>query len=153
MGGSPVSWKSKKQPFVDLSSTEAEYRFMRRLVAEIMWLPRLLMDLYAPSNFLPIPLHCDSQAVIHIAKNSVFHEHTKHIKLDCHFASEKFLDGLISLSFMPSSSQIANMFTKALFGPLHRLMLSKLGVRSGISNLGSCQKIIFDNSSSDTQWI
>jgi len=88
MGDCPISWKSKKQQVVSLSSAEAEYRSIRRLVAEISWVVRLLNDL-SVSLSLPIDVHCDNQAVIHIAKNPVFHERTKHIELDCHFVREK----------------------------------------------------------------
>ncbi|KAF3642004.1 Beta-glucosidase 44 [Capsicum annuum] len=107
---------------------------MCRLVFEVTWVVRLLKDL-SLSPSLPISLHCDNQAAIHIAKNPVFHERTKHIELDCHFVHEKLLDRLISLSFVPSSSQLADLFTKALSGPLHRSLLLKLGVRSPDSNL------------------
>lgn len=66
LGGSPISWKSKKQLVVALSSAEAEYRSMCRLVAEITWIVRLLQDLtISPS--LPVSFHCDNQAAIHIA--------------------------------------------------------------------------------------
>lgn len=134
LGGCPISWKSKKQQVVALSSAEAEYRSMRRLAAEITWVVRLLHDLSVVPS-LPVPLHCDNQAAIRIAKNPIFHERTKNIELDCHFVREKLLDGLISLSFVPSSSQIADLFTKALVGPFHRSFLGKLGVRSPISSL------------------
>lgn len=67
-----------------------------------------------------MPINCDSQVAIHIAQNPVFHERTKHIELDCHFVREKLLGGLISLSFVPSSSQLADLLTKALEEPLHR---------------------------------
>lgn len=74
----------------------------------------------------------------------MFHERTKHIELDCHFVREKLLDGLISLLLVPSSSQVANIFTKALAGPLHQHFLGKLGVRSsgshlngGVENIGT----------------
>ncbi|XP_049378346.1 uncharacterized mitochondrial protein AtMg00810-like [Solanum stenotomum] len=59
LGSSPISWKSKKQASVSLSSTEAEYRSMRRLVAELTWLVRLLSDLSVPPD-LPVPVHSDS---------------------------------------------------------------------------------------------
>lgn len=73
LGGAPISWKSKKQISVSMSSAEAEYRSMRRVTAEITWLVRLLADLSA-SPTLPVPVHSDSQAAIHIARNPVFHE-------------------------------------------------------------------------------
>ena len=73
LGGAPVSWKSKKQVSISLSSAEAEYRYMRRVTAEITWLVRLLADLSITPSLLII-VHSNSQKAIHIAKNPVFHE-------------------------------------------------------------------------------
>lgn len=112
---------------------------MRRVVAEITWLVRLLQVL-SVLPVLPVPLHSDSQAEIHIAKNPIFHERTKHVDLDCHFVRQQYLAGLISLSSVPSISQIADIFTKPLSGPNHYSILGKLGVLSPPSNLreGGC---------------
>ena len=82
---SVITWKSKKQVTVSLSSAEAEYRSMRRLVDELSWLSRLLHELTL-TFVTPIPVKCDSHAPIYIAKNPVFDEQTKHIELDCHVA-------------------------------------------------------------------
>nr|XP_016467801.1 PREDICTED: uncharacterized mitochondrial protein AtMg00810-like [Nicotiana tabacum] len=120
LGGSLLTWKSKKQHTVSLSSVEAEYHSMRRVVAELAWLTRLLHELSVTSIF-PVPLHCDSQSAIYIARNPLFHERTKHIKLDCHFVREKLQDGLISLSYLPSKLQLADMLTKSLSGVTLRL--------------------------------
>ncbi|KAJ0587500.1 putative RNA-directed DNA polymerase [Helianthus annuus] len=127
LGGCPISWKSKKQPTVALSSAEAEYRSMRRVTAELAWLTRLLHEFQVP-KVTPIPLKCDNQAAIYIAKNPVFHERTKHIELDCHFVREKLQEGLISLSHTRSNTQVADIFTKSLATPQHRDLLHKLGV-------------------------
>lgn len=128
-GDSPVSWKSKKQITVSLSSAEAEYRSLRRLTAELAWMTRLLHELTVP-DVTPVPVHCDSQAAIHIAKNPVFHERTKHIDRDCHSVRSKLLDGLISLSYVPTSLQLADVFTKDLPGPKHVSVIPKLGLVS-----------------------
>ncbi|XP_019098368.1 PREDICTED: uncharacterized protein LOC109131657, partial [Camelina sativa] len=83
LGGNLVTWKSQKQKVVSLSSAESEYRAMRKLMTELMWLKGLLKDLGIEST-KPITMHCDNEAAIHIATNSVFHERTKHIEVDCH---------------------------------------------------------------------
>ncbi|KAF3638239.1 Cleavage stimulating factor 64 [Capsicum annuum] len=140
LGSSPISWKSKKQTSIFLSSAEAEYRSMRRLVAELTWLTRLLTDLSLEPS-LPVPVYSDSQAVIHIARNPVFHERTKHVELDCHFVRQQFLSGLISLSFVPSKSQLADLFTKPLSGPSLHTILGKLGLSSFPSNLSGMLEI------------
>ena len=127
LGGSPISWKSKKQPTVALSSAEAKYRSMRAVTAELAWLTRLLSELQVPF-ILPIPLKSDSLAAIYIAKNPIFHERTKHIELDCHFAREKLHESLISLSHVCTTAQLADLFTKPLPGPQHHFLLNKLGV-------------------------
>ena len=134
LGDSIISWKSKKQHTVSLSSAEAEYRSLRRLTTEIAWLSRLLTDLDV-SNITPIPVKCDNQAAIYIAKNPVYHERTKHIELDCHLVREKLCSGLLNLSYLPTKLQLADVFTKPLTGLHHREIISKLGVSSLPSNL------------------
>lgn len=127
LGNSPLSWKSKKQHTVALSSTEAEYRSMRRVCSELAWLTRLLNELTVPS-VIPVPLKSDSQAAIYIAKNPVFHERTIHIELDCHYVREQLQAGQILLQFVPTQLQLADIFTKVLSRSKHHSILSKLGV-------------------------
>ena len=108
---------------------------MRAVTAELAWLTRLLSEFQVPF-VLPVPLKSDSLAAIYIAKNLVFHERTKHIELDCHFVWEKLQDGLISLSHVRTTAQLADLFTKPLLGPQHLSLLPKLGVSSSTpSNL------------------
>lgn len=61
----------KKQVSISLSSAEGEYRSTRRVVVELTWLVRLFEDLNVLIR-LPVPLHSDSSASIHIAKNLIF---------------------------------------------------------------------------------
>nr|XP_016443400.1 PREDICTED: uncharacterized mitochondrial protein AtMg00810-like [Nicotiana tabacum] len=100
LGSCPISWKSKKQTIVSLSSAEAEYRSVRRLVAELTWLCQFLEDMDV-TNLTLIDVYCDNQSAIQIAKNPVSHEWTKHIELDWHFVREKLQDGLILLHYIP----------------------------------------------------
>lgn len=90
LGSSPVTWKSKKQSTISRSSSEAKYRAIASAASEITWLDRLLEDL-GVHDLKPVTLHCDNQSAIHIAKNSVFHERTKYIEIDCHFTRDKVL--------------------------------------------------------------
>ena len=75
--GSPVSWKSKKQDVITLSSTEAEYRALTFATTEALSLRDLLTELELPLRG-PVPLHYDNEAAIRIAKDPVNCSRTKH---------------------------------------------------------------------------
>uniref|UniRef100_A0A1J3J2T0 Retrovirus-related Pol polyprotein from transposon TNT 1-94 n=4 Tax=Noccaea caerulescens TaxID=107243 RepID=A0A1J3J2T0_NOCCA len=129
IGGNLVTWKSKKQKVVSCSSCEAEYRAMRRLTTELMWLKMLLKDLGIETP-KPITMHCDNQAAIHIASNSVFHERTKHIEVDCHKVREQMQLGVILPCYTKSSDQLADIFTKAASSKNCEFINNKLGLLS-----------------------
>uniref|UniRef100_A0A2N9FCY2 Integrase catalytic domain-containing protein n=1 Tax=Fagus sylvatica TaxID=28930 RepID=A0A2N9FCY2_FAGSY len=125
LGSSLLSWKSKKQPTVSKSSTEAEYRAMSAVCSEIVWLRRLLAD-FGMTPSIPTPLFCDNESAVKIASNPVFHERTKHIEIDCHFVREKFEQGLITLPHVSTKDQIADILTKSLSKTNHVRFVSKL---------------------------
>ena len=126
LGHSPISWKTKKQPTVATSSCDVEYRSMYAATCELKWLKGLLLSL-GVHHPKAIKLFCDSQSALHIAKNPVFHERTKHIEVDCHFVRDAIIDGLISPSYVPTTTQLADIFTKALGKLQFDHILSKLG--------------------------
>ena len=72
---------------------------MIQSVCEIMWLHQLLMEVGIETPG-PAKLWCDNQVALHIAFNSVFHERTKHIEIECHFIREKIQLGLISTGYV-----------------------------------------------------
>ncbi|CAM8971434.1 unnamed protein product [Rhodiola kirilowii] len=113
LGNALISWKTKKQATVSRSSAEAEYRAMAHACCEVAWLVRVLADLQVFIQS-PVPLHCDNHSAMHIAKNPVFHERTKHVELDCHVVRQHFLSGLISPQFISTLEQPADLLTKAL---------------------------------------
>lgn len=127
IGGNLVTWKSKKQKVVSCSSAESEYRAMKKLTNELVWLKALLKDLGIESTS-PITMHCDNQAAIHIATNSVFHERTKHIEVDCHKVREKIIEGVILPCYTRSEDQLADIFTKSTSLKICNHIHSKLGL-------------------------
>jgi len=127
LGSSPISWKSKKQSTVSRSSSEAEYWAMAQAASEITWMVRLLEEL-GVYNLTPVTLNCDNQSALHIARNPVFHERTKHIEIDCHFIRDKVLEGLLQLNYMPTKFQLADVLTKILSSPQFHDLLIKLGM-------------------------
>lgn len=88
-----------------------------------------LSDLHLKVS-LPLPLHYKNKAAIHIAENPVFHERTKHIRLDCHYVREQLQTGFINPIHVKSALQIADVFTKPLGEAQHRFLVSKLGLLS-----------------------
>lgn len=129
-GGIPVSWKSKKQTTVSLSSAEIECRSLR-MVGGLVWVQRLLKELTVPCTD-PIQVFFDSQATVHIA-NPVFHKKTKHIEVDCHFVRHRLHDGLITLHHMSTRDQLDDILTTAIIGIKHSDLLYKLAVNSSLS--------------------
>lgn len=120
---------------MSLSSAEAEYRALRKVVAEVSWLIRLLSD-FGVCISHPVPVYCDSQAALHVARNPVFHERTKHIKINCHYVRDCVRADIISLHHVCSADQLADVFTKPLPGPAHHAIIAKLGVHTPSSLRG-----------------
>ena len=113
LGASPISSRTKKQATVSRFSAEAEYRAMAVATSELVWVHTFLAAL-GIFHHQPLKLFYGSQAALHIAKNPVFHERTKHIEVDCHFVREKLVSGLLNFGHVPSQYQPADILTKAL---------------------------------------
>ncbi|KAL0444634.1 UNVERIFIED_CONTAM: Retrovirus-related Pol polyprotein from transposon RE1 [Sesamum latifolium] len=127
LGSSLFSWKTKKKNIVSRSSNKAKYRAMAASVCELQWISFLLKD-FEISVSTPIPFWCDNQAALHITANPVFHEHTKHLDIDCYVVRFKYKEGFILPSFLSCKLQIVDIFTKFLPSATFLNFLSKLGL-------------------------
>ncbi|XP_057720187.1 uncharacterized mitochondrial protein AtMg00810-like [Arachis stenosperma] len=96
LGDALISWGAKRQTFTARSSTEGEYRALVDTTAEVISVRWLLEDLCAP-QLSPTDVFYDNRIAIQIAHNDVFHEHTKHIEIDCHFVRQHILIDAVRL--------------------------------------------------------
>ena len=83
IGGTTISWISKLQKVVALSTTKVEYVVATQASKEMIWLKRFMEEL--GKKWENNKLYCDSESAIHIENNSSFHSETKHIQLTYHF--------------------------------------------------------------------
>ena len=98
---------------------------MASACSEVIWL-RALLTRFGVLSISATPLYADNQSAIKIATNPVFHERTKHIEVDCHFIREKYLRKLITLPYVSSQNQLADLLTKPMTSPRQNFLLSKL---------------------------
>jgi hypothetical protein len=113
MGGSPISWRSKKQTVTSRSSCESEYRALAKMTCEVVWLRRLIKQL-GFWNGKPTTIWCDNQSSIKVTKNPMFHDRIKHFEVDLHFTRQKVKDKTIKIEYVHTSNQLADLLTKAL---------------------------------------
>jgi len=90
IGSGAISWASKKQPTISLSTIEAEYRAMSVAAQEAIWLRHILKEIgYEQGGSLLI--YSNNQSSISSAKNPMFHQRTKHVEIHAHFIRRRFL--------------------------------------------------------------
>jgi hypothetical protein len=126
IGGTTVSWISKLQKVVALSTTEAKYVVAIEASKEMIWLQRFMEELGKKQD--NSRLYCDSESFIHIANNSAFHSNTKNIQLRYHFIRSSLEDGHLKLEKIHTSQNPVDMLTKGVT----REKLSSFSVSIGL---------------------
>ena len=111
--GGAVSWSSKKQELVTLSTAEAEYVAQTHAAKEAIWLRRLITEVFKSVN-TPTTLFSDSKSAIALAHDGHYHARTKHIDIRYHFIRYIIEAGTIKLVYCPTNDMTADTLTKAL---------------------------------------
>ena len=128
VGNSLVSWMSKKQNSIFLSTVEAKYIAVGSCCTQLLWMQKLLHDYGICQEHLTI--YCDNTSAINIFKNPVQHSQTKHIEIRHHFIRELVEDGTLTLEFIHTDDQKANLFTKPHDSKRFEFLCQNIGVIS-----------------------
>ena len=132
IGGAPISWQSKRQRTVALSSCEAEYMAAAECSKEIMWLIGIMNELKLPG--IPkggVPLFIDNEAALKLTKNPELHARTKHIDIRYHFIREQVQDGKVAPTQVGTKANLADLLTKRL----PRETFEELATMSGLQEV------------------
>ena len=113
LNGGPVVWASRLQKTIAQSTTEAEYLALADCVKDVIWTRQLLSEFQQPQEFQTTVLS-DNQAAIKLVQNPVYPQRTKHIDVRHHFIRDEQSKGNISVNFVPTYEQPADMLTKSL---------------------------------------
>ena len=127
IGSRAISWASKKQPIVTLSSTEAEYVATIAAACQAVWMRRVLNELMHSQNDAT-QIVCDNKSAIALSRNHVFHKQSKHIDTRYHFIQEIVTGKEIYVEFFRSKDQFVDIFMKPLGNELFKIHRRNIGV-------------------------
>ena len=111
-----ISWKSRKQPTIALSTCEAEYMAMGAATQGGLFLKALIKDMMG-FEFDTFTLKCDNQGAIALGKNPVQHQRSKHIDIKYHFIRNEIQNGTVDIQYVPTDQNWADIFTKPVGKP------------------------------------
>ncbi|CAI5717429.1 unnamed protein product [Peronospora effusa] len=132
-----ISWRSKKQRSVALSSTEAEYMALSEATQEATWLKTFMRELGEEAGDDALTIYEDNEGAIALAKNPEFHKRTKHIDIRYHFVREKVEKNQVVLQYCPTQDMLADIMTKAIAAPKFTILRTKLGITVGVATESS----------------
>ena len=125
LGGCLVSWASKKQNSVALSTAEAEYVAAGNCGTQVLWFQHQMLDF--GETLSNTPILCDNTSAINLSKNPVQHSRTKHIDIRHHFLRDEVAKQSFTLHFIETDKQLADIFTKPLSTTRHNSLRRELG--------------------------
>ncbi|KAK2436692.1 secreted RxLR effector protein [Trifolium repens] len=126
LGSNLISWFSKKQNCVALSTAEAEYVAAGSSCTQLVWMKQMLKEYDVEQDV--ITLYCDNLSAINISKNPVQHSKTKHIDIRHHFIRDLVENKVVTLEHVGTKDQVADIFTKALDAVQFENLRGKLGI-------------------------
>ena len=126
LGNSLISWSSKKQPVIALSSTEAKYVAVTSATQEALWLKSLLDEIGYPQGCVTI--YEDNEACINLSKNPQEFKRTRHIQVKYHFIRSHVKSNSVKLVYVSTKDQLADFLTKGVSGARLMELLHKIGV-------------------------
>ncbi|XP_013632421.1 PREDICTED: uncharacterized mitochondrial protein AtMg00810-like [Brassica oleracea var. oleracea] len=126
-GGGAVSWSSKKQPIVTLSTTEAEYVAAANGACQAVWMRNMLTEIGFGQGDGTV-LFCDNSSAIKLSKNLVLHGRSKHIHVRFHFLRELVNEGIISTEYCSTHEQLADIMTKPVKLEVFEKLRADIGV-------------------------
>ena len=127
LAGAPVSWVSRKQKTVALSSTEAEYMSLSTASSQLIWIQSLFNELGFKVHGME--LNIDNQGAIFTAENNNVDRRMKHIDIKYHFCRQHVEEGRVVLLYVPTNEQQADILTKNLTHVKFQELRSKIGVQ------------------------
>lgn len=125
--GGAVSWCTKRQKTIALSTTEAEFQSMVAAIQEAIWLKRLEKEIFVNST-KELILHCDNKGAIQLANNNSYSAKTKHIDIKEKFVKEKIENGQIKLEYLKTNEMPADILTKSVSGNKLKYLSFKFGL-------------------------
>jgi hypothetical protein len=129
LGSGAITWSSKRQPTISLSTCEAEYIGQTQATKEAVWLRKLLREL-GREQLQATVIFGDNQGAIALAKNPQFHGRSKHIDTQWHYVREKVADDTVELQWTETSKQVADGLTKPLNKELFTRFRRALGIEA-----------------------
>lgn len=132
--GAAVSWCSKRQSTVALSTMEAEYMSLATATQEAMWLRYLEFELHRDVGTSPTIIYCDNQSAIKFAGTESYCARSKHIDIRYHFLREKVAKKEIEVIYVGTQSMVADILTKST----SQIMIEKCSKTMGLQLKGGC---------------